>query len=361
MRVTDKMGRDQVNRNLQKNRSEMTDLQNQAATQRRVNKPSDDPIAAARVLGARSEDRGTSQFLKNINYARSFLEFSDQSIGETADILVRLKELAIGQANDAGASADTRKVVAEEVGQAFNQIVQIGNRKLGERFVFGGYKTTSTPFSRAGEYMGDDGDMHIPIDKDATVAMNVPGDSVFLGRGISADGLIRPRTEPPKSADELEQYQKNETLRKEDIKESQTAEVSLRGPASIGDRSPREADTVTGPEQNGLNVFGVVKDFEVSLKTNDKEGIQDSIDRLDQALSQVILNRAQVGARIQHLNKTQESLQKSLVDNKSLASQMEDADLFQVVSDITKTDSALKATLETSGKILQPSLLDFLK
>ncbi len=362
MRVTDKMGRDQVTRNLQKNRTEMTDLQNQAATQKRVNKPSDDPVAAARVLGTRSEDRGSNQFMKNINYARSFLEYSDQSLGELADVMVRLKELAIGQANDAGASAETRRVVAEEVNQVFSQTVQLGNRKLGERFVFGGFKTTTTPFSRIGEYNGDDGDMYIPIDKDATVAMNVPGNQIFLGKGISQDGLIRPHAEPPKTADELDEFRQNEEGRKQDVKDSQTAEITLRGPASIGERKRMAVETVSSPEQQGgVNIFGVVKGFEIALRTNDKEEIQESIDRLDQALSQVILTRAQVGARIQHLNRTQESLQKSLVDNKLLASQMEDADLFQVVSDITKTDSALKATLETSGKILQPSLLDFLK
>lgn len=361
MRVTDKMAHNQVNSHLQKNRTELTNLQNQAATQKRVNKPSDDPVAAARVLGTRSEDRGSQQFMKNINYARSFLEYSDQSLGELADVMVRLKELAIAQANDAGASQDTRKVVAEEVGQIFSQVVQLGNRKLGERFVFGGFQTTQTPFSRSGEYKGDDGDMNIPIDKDAHVAMNIPGNTVFLGEGMSPDGLIRPKADPPKTADELEEFQTNEFERKQDIQKSQSAEIQLRGPASTGDRKALYAETKTSPEQSGVNLFGVVKEFEISLKANDKEGIQDSIDRLDQALSQVILSRAQVGARIQHLNRTQESLQKSLVDNKALASQMEDADLFQVVSDITKTDSALKATLETSGKILQPSLLDFLK
>lgn len=361
MRITDKMAHNQVNSHLQKNRTELTQLQNQAATQKRVNKPSDDPVAAARVLATRSEDRGSQQFMKNINYARSFLEYSDQSLGELGDVLVRLKELAIAQANDAGASVDTRKVVAEEVGQVFSQVVQLGNRKLGERFVFGGFQTTQTPFSRAGEYQGDDGDMNIPIDKDAHVAMNIPGSSIFLGQGMSADGLIRPRAEPPKNTDELEQFQNYEQERKQDVRDAERSEIQLRGPASIGDRKKVQVESVTSAETSGVNLFSVVKDFEVSLKTNDKEGIQDSIDRLDQALSQVILTRAQVGARIQHLNRTQESLQKSLVDNKALASQMEDADLFQVVSDITKTDSALKATLETSGKILQPSLLDFLK
>lgn len=361
MRVTDRMGHNQVTRNLQKNRLEMTELQNQAATQKRVNKPSDDPVAAARVLGTRSEDRGTQQFLKNIAAARSFLEYTDQSLGELSEVLVRAKELAIQQANDAGASAETRRVVAEEVAQSFNQAVQIGNRKLGERYVFGGYQTTKAPFDRTGIYQGDDGDMHIPVDKDASIAMNIPGNRVFLGEIPSEDGLIRPRAEPPKDHLELHRFQEEETQRQEEIREKESEEFPLRGPASVGERKIKQVDSKASPAQTGINILRVLKDFEIALRTNDKEEIQESIDRLDQSLSQVILGRAQVGSRIQNLNRTQESLQKSIVDNRAVASQMEDADLFQVVSDLTKTDSALKATLETSGRLLQPSLLDFLK
>ena len=143
MRIADKMAYNQTTSNLQKNRSEMSDLQNQAATQKRINKPSDDPTASARVLAARTEQRGSEQFIKNINIARSFLEFSDQSLGELSETLMRAKELAISQANDAGASEETRKVTASEIEQAYNQAVQVGNRKLGERFIFGGYRTTS--------------------------------------------------------------------------------------------------------------------------------------------------------------------------------------------------------------------------
>ena len=49
MRIADKMQFSQINQNVQKNRAEMSDLQNQAATQKRITKPSDDPLAASRV------------------------------------------------------------------------------------------------------------------------------------------------------------------------------------------------------------------------------------------------------------------------------------------------------------------------
>lgn len=360
MRIADKMAFNQVNQNVTKNRSDMAELQNQAATQKRLNKPSDDPLAAARVMGARTEERSNSQFIKNINNARSFLEFSDQSLGELTDILVRAKELAVSQSSDASGNSESRMVTAAEVEQIYNQAVQIGNRKLGDRFIFGGFKTQTTPFSLAGEYSGDDGNIKIQTHKDSFVAMNIPGSKIFLGRGWGDDGTIPARQDAPRNVQDLKDYQESEVDRQERNKSQEVDFLQTRGPASVRREDPRsKEDPVTGAP--GVNVFGVLRDLEVSLRTNDKAGVQEALDTLDQAISQVVLARSEAGARIMSINNTMDTLQKAVVDNKVTASQLEDADAFQVISDINKTDSTLKATLETSGKLIQPSLLDFLR
>ena len=360
MRIADKMQFNQVQQNTTKNRSEMYDLQNQAATQKRINKPSDDPLASTRVLGARTEERGNTQFIKNINNAKSFLEFTDQSLSELGDIMIRAKELAVGQASDAGASEETRQVTGLEVNQILSQAIQIGNRKLGDRFIFGGYQTQSTPFDRSGNYAGDDGDMKIQTHKDAFITMNLPGSKVFLGKGFSGDGLLRPRVDSPKTVDDLNELLTDEKKNKELNKKIEDDYIQMRAPAAVGKAGQiGTKDPIT--ERSGVNIFQVLSGLEISLRTNDKAGIQSALDTLDQAISQVVLSRSEVGSRIMAVNNSTESLQKAVVDNKILASQLEDADVYQVVSDINRTDSALKATLEVSPKLIQTSLLDFLR
>jgi flagellar hook-associated protein 3 FlgL len=362
VRIADKMQYNQVNNNVSKNRSDMAELQNQAATQKKINKPSDDPLGSARVLGARTEERGNQQFVKNINNAKSFLEFTDQSLGELSEILMRAKDLAISQSNDASGNEQTRQVTASELEQIYNQSVQIGNRKLGERYIFGGFKTQTAPFNQSGEYKGDDGDIKIGIHKDSYVAMNLPGSKVFLGKGLSGDGTVRSKAETPGNVEELQDYKVEEQDRHQQNDEIEQNYVETRAPASAY-RAQRigavSRDPVTG--SGGINVFQVLKGLEISLRTNDKEGIQETLDTMDQAISQVVLARAEVGARVMSINNTTDSLQKAIVDNKVTASQIEDVELFDVVSNINKTDSALRATLETSGKLIQPSLLDFIK
>lgn len=360
MRIADKMQFNQVQSNVQKNRSEMAELQNQAATQKRITKPSDDPLAAARVLGQRTEERGNQQFIKNINQLKSFLEFTDQSLGELSEILMRAKELAVGQSSDAGASAQTRSVTAAEVEQIYNQAVQIGNRKLGERFIFSGFKTQTQPFAQDGSYYGDDGDMRIQTHKESFVPMNMPGSRVFLGKGFSGDGIDRPREAAPRTVDQLQEHREQEAVMHRQLADKEENALLTRGPASYG-RAQRLGDRDPVDQDVGINVFSVLKGLEISMRTNDKAGIQESLDTLDQALNQVILSRSEVGSRIMAVNNTTDTLQKAIVDNKTAASQLEDADVFQTVSDITKTDSTLRATLETSGKLIGPTLLDFLK
>lgn len=351
MRIADKMRYGQVDTNIGKNRAEMSSLQNQAATQKRVTKPSDDPLAASRVLANRIDLQGNRQFSKSLGYAKSFLEYTDQSLGDLSEVMMRAKELAISQSNDASANEESRRVVATEVEQLYNQVVNIGNRKLGDRFIFGGFKTQTVPFTLKGEYQGDVGEMNIHIDKEAFLPMNVPGGRIFLGQGVDRNGFVK---NYPTQAKTIEDFDKQQ------IELQQQQVLEQRGPASIGGLR-------TGLEEpknelaSGVNLFTVLKDLETALRTNDKAGVQDTLDQLDDALSQVVLTRSQVGSRGMALDNYMQTLEKSKVDNQVQISQLEDADVYQTVSDISKAEATLQATLQTSGKVVEKSLLDFLR
>jgi flagellar hook-associated protein 3 FlgL len=410
MRVADKMAFDQVNRSVSKNRSEMSSLQNQAATQKRVTKPSDDPVAASRVLANRVEQRGSDQFIKNLNYAKGFLDFTEQSLAELTETIVRAKELALSQSNDASSNPQSRKIVATEVAQIHDQAVQIANRKLGDRFIFGGFKTTEPPFDQNGNYKGDMGEMKIHIDKESFLAMNVPGAQVFEGKGMSSDGNSFKSTEQARTIEEFknqkssglanteisdsDQWQEHRVENSEPWQERRTenqGSLQSRGPASlrapeVSSGSASVSDDANGDvysksvkttaqmsnaelgmaraaqeiKKDGENIFHTLKKMETALLTNDKTAVQESLDRLDSAMQQVVMARTTLGSRVMAINNTLSSMYTTSVDNKGVISQLEDADVFEVISDMNKTEGALQATLQTSGKLIQKSLLDFI-
>lgn len=359
MRVTDKMSQSQVLKNIQKNRSELAQLQNQAATGKKLTTPSDDPTGATKILANRTDLKNAEQFDKNIFSAKMFLDTTESTLAQLGEALIRTKELAM-QASSDTVGESQRSMIGSEIGQIFNSVLEMANRRVGERFLFGGFKTQESPFNRDGEYKGDDGEIKVQNEKGNFIAMNLTGDRVFLGRAIGQDDYIRQPEQVPQSTDELQQYKLSEAEREFDNNQKLEDRIETRGPASVGRvQSISKGDPITGGE--GVNIFSLIRSLDIALKTNDKLTIQDALEPIDQALNQINLVRAEIGGRVNQLTATSEALQKATVDNKTLTSQIEDADLFQTMSDLSRTDTTLKSTLETSSRMLNTSLLDFLK
>lgn len=357
MRVADKMNYNQSLGNIQKNRSDLSAHQNQAASQKRINKPSDDPLGASRILESRMEIKGFEQYKRNILSAKEFIEFSESSLGQVNELLIRAKELALSQAGDAGSGEETRKIVATEVRQLYEQLVSVANRRYGDRFLFGGYKSTETPFDMEGKYYGDDNQIEVQVDKNSYVAMNMPGSIVFTGRkagqvdmsqlqgdpsqvATPSEGAITPPGEAPVELRSLDS-----------VNSSNAAPVGGSGnPMSAGHWGPKS-----------VNIFEVLTDLEFGLRANDKVAIQDTLEELDSSLSQINQARGELGSRVTSLNTGLETLQRLNVDNKAMQSEIEDVDMYELVNNLNKTQNQLEATLATSGKMMQKSLLDFLR
>ena len=141
MRVTDNTTYGVVRDSIQRSRERMEGLQSQSATLKKLNTPSDDPIGAAKVLEIRTEKVNNDQYQMNSKMAETFMSNSDQALSELTEIITRAKEIAINQSSGASSNEDTRLGVAEEVTQLFQQAVATANRRIGERYLFGGFKT----------------------------------------------------------------------------------------------------------------------------------------------------------------------------------------------------------------------------
>lgn len=332
MRVADKNNHMQVQKSLGGTRQRMAKLQEQAATMKRINKPSDDPVAATRVLESKTSLQAYEQYLRNSEQAKRFLDFSEQSLSDLSSALIRAKEIALSQANSATTNAVARRAIAEEITQLYEHMNAIANRKIGDRHIFGGFQTMERPFTQ-GEYRGDSGSMAIEINAGTEIAMNMPGDEIFLG----------------KSVDSQKEEQRQRDF--EGVEE-------LRGPASVLQNTQSLSEAEVG--SYGVNLFRAMKKLEIALRANDTTGIQNSIDLLDAATNQVIMARSELGSRLNAVTTNIETLQKNVLDNKVLVSAFEDADAFEVYSSLNQAEGNLKAALQTSGRLIQPSLLDFL-
>ena len=85
------------------------------------------------------------------------------------------------------------------------------------------------------------------------------------------------------------------------------------------------------------------------------------LEGLDGAIDHVLGQRAHVGADGHRLELARARLQDMSFQLKSLLSETEDADMAEVITHLTTEEAAYRAALEAGARIIQPSLLDFLR
>ena len=98
-----------------------------------------------------------------------------------------------------------------------------------------------------------------------------------------------------------------------------------------------------------------------ALKSNDRESVSEVIGTMDAALSSVLNERASAGAKVTRLDTTLSRLDQFEVNYTKLLSEVEDADLTKLITDLQMQENAYTAALNAAAKIIQPSLLNFIK
>jgi len=332
MRVGENSTLNTVRDSLNRSRLRMNELQKQNSTMKRVNTPSDDPVGNVKLMTIRNEDLDNEQFERNSNLAKTFLNYTDSSLEEVTNLLVRAKELALGQASSAANGAESRVMVAEEIKNIIQEVNSIANRRLGDRFIFSGYKTGTQPFDQGGTYSGDNGKIMVEVQKDVFVGMNLPGHEVFLGLNDQAS-----------------------------LSDRALASQNAAAPAGGVGQGPELAMQQPAAGKPGEDIFRTLDGLRVGLMTNDIDLIRSTLEPLDKIRDRVITMRAQVGARTSGIDTALANMGKKNVFNAELQSNIEDSDIIQVVSDMAREETVLRASLQASNKLIQPTLLDFLK
>jgi flagellar hook-associated protein 3 FlgL len=78
-------------------------------------------------------------------------------------------------------------------------------------------------------------------------------------------------------------------------------------------------------------------------------------------LNDVLEQRADVGARSNRLDLTKNRLSDQYTNFSELMSNNEDADMAEVIMNLKNEENVYKASLEAGARIIQPSLMDFLR
>jgi len=300
MRVSNTTLRHNVMRNLNLSLRELAKAQRQMASGQIVSRPSDNPILTTRLVNLDSALAESAQLKTNVQDGIAWLNMTDTTLGDATDALQRARELALAGANDTLPPA-IREYNAREVDQILRHVLSLANTSFdGNRFLFGGTHFGSQPF----------------------VSSEVGGNIVVDPASPGGHGAIN-----------------YEILR------GMTLQVNVEGQSLFV----------------GGGVFGALAMTRDALAVAPTEDIHDAIDALDSAIDNVLESRATVGARQNRLQLAERRYQEEQVTLAELKSKLGDVNMAEAIMEFNVREHVYQAALGAAARVMQPTLLDFLR
>jgi len=386
--------------------SKLSKVQEQVATGRRITKPSEDPVAAAKVVNLNDIVKSTDQYKSNINIARARLNLEEGVLAHTVDIYHRVRELAL-QANNASQTNETRSYIADEVSQLLDELVSLANStdSTGE-FLFAGNKGRIKPFGKNGsggfDYFGDDGQRQIQIGSKRKIAVNDSGNQIFReirdGNGHFAalespnnrgSGVIDPGgvvgkydlgtyaiifdRKQSNNPNEPLTYQvidaKGDTVVPPGQKFTEGGGIEFRGVHTSIKGEPAAGDYFVIRPSFNQDIFTTLQGFVDSLRLGRSSSsahakfnneVNRVLSAMDESLGRTLAVRATVGARLNALD-SQENINEALrIQVKEILSGVEDLDYSKAVSELNQKLTSLQASQKAFTRVQDISLFNYL-
>ncbi|MFW6236006.1 MAG: flagellar hook-associated protein FlgL [Desulfovibrionales bacterium] len=130
---------------LNRSTAQLHELNLQGSTQKKVNRPSDDPQGTARILQYRDSLNQLGRYRENVDTAKGWLNLADSTLLEVNNLIIRARELA-EQGATGTYSADNREQMSYEARQLFEQMVSLANTSFEGQSIFAGHKTDGNAF-----------------------------------------------------------------------------------------------------------------------------------------------------------------------------------------------------------------------
>lgn len=320
MRVTNNMLSNNLLRNLQSAQGRMDKLQDQLSSGRRITRPSDDPVGIENALRYKSSISHVEQWKNNTKEGISYLDTVDDTLAEMTSMIQRAKDLALEGANGTY-SLEDRKKMSIEVDQIKEQLMQFANTRVGTKYVFGGtanvepYPPGATP--GVTPWAGSNDVMKFQVGSNLSVDVSVNGQNLF---GVGWEyAEILPATTPP------------------------TYEYSNTG------------------DQTKIGMIEILDKLSADLKDASMPKLDLSITDLEKQADSIVDFRAELGARQNRMDSIYAQLDSTVANLSNSLANVLYADIAATLVDFKATENVYQAALSTGAKIIQPSLVDFMR
>ncbi|HEX4376036.1 MAG TPA: flagellar hook-associated protein FlgL, partial [Steroidobacteraceae bacterium] len=158
--------------------------QAQLSTSKRINTPADDPVGAVQLLQLNTVNAQNSQYLSNGTAANTNLSLENSALTTATNTLQSIRDLVV-QANSGTNTPSDLKDIATQISSLESQLQGAANTQNSQgQYLFAGFSSTTQPFVRGSSgsmtYVGDNGTSSVQIDSGTSVQTGDPGSSVFM-------------------------------------------------------------------------------------------------------------------------------------------------------------------------------------
>jgi len=283
--------------NLQRNLSSMSNLQAQLSSTKRIQRPSDDPAGVGSSMSMRADRAAATQALRNANDGSMWLGQIDTAVQGSISALRRVRDLTVQGANTGSMGQTSRDAIATELDGLRDTLLDLANTNINGRNVFAGTTADGIAF--------DDASTGTPYAWHGTAGASVE-------RRLGPDATVR---------------------------------VDADGDAIFG--------------SGAASVFKLVDDIAADLRAG--VNVTGRLSALDDRLNGMLSGVADVGIRYKQLTDAQSSLQFTVQNFSSSISGIEDIDLAETVLELQMQEVAYQGALGATARVLQPTLMDFLR
>lgn len=144
MRITAKIMQNNSLSNINTNKTLQDKLNTQMATEKKINRPSDDPVVAIRALRLRTNVSQVTQYYeRNVPDADSWLQITEDALSTVSEVVTDMYDQCKKAASEKLTSVD-RQTILDALKSLRDEVYATGNADYAGRSVFTGYRTDST-------------------------------------------------------------------------------------------------------------------------------------------------------------------------------------------------------------------------
>lgn len=392
----------------------MEQITNKLASQTRIQNLRDDPLAASHATRYRSYTARLERFSDNIRTIQDRNRIAEGYVQQAGDMLQRAREIAVQAANGTYAPEDLQHM-SVEVDQILNEMVEIANARGSDgTTIFSGDRSTQLPFRaiqgiRAGgeramitdvEYRGTINRQHAEVAENSYIQTNWPGNEVFWAENqqiqsrtsvedyqvnrngtIQIDGVeievregdsayalihrinesgapVKARIDPVYSSVVLESTTPHQIWLQDDPELGVLRDLGLV--RSVEDPPP--ANIAPSALRTGGSIFDALIALRDNLAAGDQEAIGgQGIQSMDQGLDNVFTNLGKLGAINARLDGAYERTEMEIPQVLAQDSRNTDVDMAEAIMELRQLEQTHNAALAASARVIQPTLLDFLR